>query len=148
MKKLLLALTMLSTPAFAADYIDSQTGFDGAEIHIKQIQQRDDKLTLVLEYENTSDDVIEVKGVEFDDVYYITGDKKYPILRDTNGNYVAAPQSSYSCCLFTRNTRSIEIKAKSKKVAWFKFEQPGDNDWPIEFVLPGAIPFVLEKPAN
>lgn len=148
MKYILLAFTMLTTQALANTYIYSQSNFDGIEVHVKQLLQRDGKMTLVLEYENKSDDILEMNGFHIEKVYYITGDKKYPVLKDTKGDYIGAPLIHSKHAFSTSSKKPIDMAAKSKKVIWFKFQSPNDKDWPIEIILPGTIPFVLEKPAS
>lgn len=136
--------TFFSTSALAQDYIDSQPGPNGFDVHLRQVQVRNDQLTVVLLIENTTDEISEFPAGDVKDVYLVTSDKKYPVLTDSEGNFIGAPVAQ----AFDQWFRRAEFEPNSAQQSWFKFEAPGDSDWPVELALPGVIPFLLEKPGN
>ncbi|SCZ68597.1 hypothetical protein [Epibacterium ulvae] len=150
MKNFALALaisSLLSTTALAQEYIESQPGPNGVEIHLKQVQLRNNQMTVVLVVENTSDEGIEFAGGDVNDIYVVTSDKKYPVLTDSEGQFVGAPIAQAFDAWFER-TQFEDLEPNSTQQSWFKFEAPADSDWPVELALPGVIPFLLEKPES
>lgn len=134
----LFSLLCLSAPApvFAADAIQTQSGTEGdVEVDVVKAAVKDGTLTIQLAYRN--------KGKEpakfyFDakEVYYIDEKekKKYHVLKDNKGTYIAAPIRSAETILF-------EVKANGKTISWYKFPAPTSGATKINLVLPNVLPF-------
>lgn len=144
--------------AQAADFLDTQFGPEGLEVHLLKAAVSNKVLTIAFMIENSSDSEVKIKNFATDEALFTTADKKYPVLKDTNGFYLAstlAKRSTQPGVIFYPpispegkkfNPGSLRFKGKSKKVGWVKFEAPSDDEWPIELSLPGVTPFTISKP--
>jgi len=110
-------------------------------------------MTIVFAAENTGDQETEYFSFPIRQVYFATGDKKYPVIKDTDGFWLASTiaYSNTNFDLFSHKTNASEyytfkIKPNGKKIGWMKFEAPEEADWPLDLTLPGITPFTLNKP--
>jgi len=152
-KKILLIATLLFTAnAHSADYFDTQYGEDGMEVHIMKVTFNKNIMTIVFAVENTSDEEITYKEFPIKQVYVNTGDKKYPIIKDAKGDWLAstvgynADNNIFADRKDFSSSYTFKIKSKGKKIGWMKFEKPQDADWPLDLNFPGVTPFTLNKP--
>lgn len=156
MKKLLFIILMMSaSPAISADYLDTQYGPDGTEAHLLKASVSNNILTIAFMLENTSDISVKIRSLDIKEANYTTKDTKYPVLQDTNGQYLASTltyeEGTVWGYIFAANPDThilLEIDGGGKKVGWLKFEAPADSDWPIELSLPGISPFTISQPTN
>jgi len=155
LKPLLLISTLLFVqPAFSADYLDTQYGSDGLEVHLKKVSLNHSILTVVIELENTGDQKFKYMSLPVSQVYYNTKDKKYPVVKDTEGKWLASTVAygrftDHSIFIDQTNLSKnsmFEIGAGKKKIAWMKFEAPQESDWPLELNMIGISPFTINKP--
>ncbi len=69
--------------------------------------------------------------IETKDVYYIAGEKKYPVLKDKEGNWLSGPGESFE----------EYIKPGKPQVIWYKFPAPPNDGTKIQIGLEGVVPF-------
>ena len=132
----LLALLCVSSPVLAADAIQTQSATEGdVEVDVVKASVKDGTLTIQLAYRNKGE---EPAKFYFDakEVYYIDEKekKKYHVLKDNKGTYIAAPIRSGETVLF-------EVKPDGKMVSWYKFPAPTSGATKINLVLPNVLPF-------
>ena len=148
------AFLTLSGPAFANDFMDTQYGPFGSEVHLLRASVTNDVLTIAFMIENTSSKVEYMNSMDVTEVAYTTSDKKFPVLTDANGEYLAsttAYKQNEDNHIFRGPdiTRvSIRFAEGERQVGWVKFEAPSDADWPIDLSLPGVSPFTIAKPVE
>jgi len=153
-KKILFISTLLfASSAYSADYLDTQFGDNGLEVHIMKVSINKNIMTIVFAAENTGEDDAEFSSFPVRQVYFSTSDRKYPVIKDTEGLWLASTiaYSNTDIDLFSHKLNASEyytftIKPNGKKVGWMKFEAPQDGDWPLDLTLPGITPFTLNKP--
>lgn len=151
MKRLIFILTMIfTTPAMAADFLDTQYGPDGVEVHLLKASVFNGVLTVAFMVENPTDQKIQMSSMGIDEALYTTQDMKFPVLKDTNGKYLASTitydEGNVSGFLFAvapDKYIDITIDPGGRKVGWLKFQSPPDDQWPIEVSLPGVTPFTV-----
>lgn len=149
----LIASMLFIVPSFAADYIDTQYGPDGLEVHIKKVSTNHNVLTVVFEIENTGDEEVEYLALPVSQVFYNTNDKKYPVLKDAEDKWLASTiaYSNSDVSIFSHKEDLSEyytftLDAGKTKIGWAKFEAPQDSDWPLDLSFPGISPFSISKP--
>lgn len=151
----LVSLFLTSSHTFAANYLDTQYGQDGIEVHLLKATVTNNVLTVSFMVENTTGTEVELKSMVIANTNYTSADKKYPVLKDADGKWLASTityDASHShSSLFTSKESPfryhyISLKDKKKRVGWVKFEAPQEGGWPIEVALPGVSPFTIEKP--
>ena len=149
------AIFSLTAPTFAADYIDTQYGPDGIEVHLLKVSQANNILTIAFMLENTTVAEVRFVSMAIDNALYTTADTKYTVLKDADDKYLASTISyadknssdeGYIFAALPKETKRLSLEDGSKKVGWIKFEAPKEEDWPIEVSLPGVTPFTIEKP--
>lgn len=151
-------LTLFLIPSsHAVKALDTQYAQDGIEVHLLKANVSHGVLTTSFMFENTSESAVIFESMVVSGAHYTTADKKYPVLKDTNGKWLASTitynekPSGSSRALFTNrdnpsNAHTIRFDGGAKRVGWVKFEAPTDDAWPIELTLPGVSPFTIEKP--
>jgi len=155
--KLLLSLFIITAfqQSFAADYLDTQFGQDGIEVHLLKAKNSNNVLTVSFMFENSTGKSVTLTSLVITDANYTSSDKKFPVLKDANDKWLASTvtyeKGSAKDALFTysespNHNHTLYFNDGSKRVAWLKFESPSDEDWPIELTLPGVSPFTIEKP--
>ena len=156
MKNMFIFIIMVSslfTSTFADDYIDTQYGPDGIEVHLLKVSEANNVLTVSFMLDNTSGDKVKFVSMAIENVLYTTTDTKYPVLKDVDGKYLASTitydegaVNGFIFAVHASQYKSLSLKDGAKKVGWIKFEAPNADDWPIEVSLPGVSPFTIEKP--
>lgn len=154
-KLLLLSMFLFTVNSHAAEYLDTQYGQDGIEVHLLKAKISNNVLTVSFMVENTTGAKVEFNSMVVSNVNYTSSDKKYPVLKDVDGKWLASTitydESNSTNSLFTWKKSPyqyhyIKLANKNKRVGWVKFEAPQDGNWPIELALPGVTPFTIEKP--
>ena len=155
-KKTLIILSFLFTVnTQAANYLDTQYGQDGVEVHLLKAKVTNDVLTVSFMVENTSGAKVEFKSMVIGNVNYTSADKKYPVLKDADNKWLASTityeDTNSNDSLFTAKESAyqyhyIRLADGKKRVGWVKFEAPKEGGWPIEVALPGVSPFTIEQP--
>jgi len=152
---LIISLLLISINSYADNYLDTQFGQDGVEVHLLKVKTSNNVLTISIMIENTTGDKLKFISMVVADANYTSADKKYPVLKDANGKWLASTityeEKNADGALFTNKESPFEyhtmkFKKDQKHVGWLKFEAPSDDNWPIELALPGVSPFTIEKP--
>lgn len=153
-KKILLISTLLfSANAHSADYLDTQYGENGLEVNIMKVTFNKNIMTVVFSVENTTDEESVNSAFPIKQVYYNTGDKKYPVIKDAKDHWLASTiaYSTSKTDIFADQLNisqyyTFKLKPKGKKIGWMKFEAPQESDWPLDLNFPGVTPFTINKP--
>ncbi len=103
------------------------------EVDVMKAKVAGDILTVVLAYRNNGDWIKMEHATE--DVHYIDkqAKKKYHLLRDDAGRYLADPVFG--------DKYAVTIDKGNRKMAWFKFPAPPAEVATIDLSVPGVIPF-------
>ncbi len=154
-KLLLISLLTFSANVHAASYLDTQFGQDGIEVHLLKAKVANKVLTISFMVDNSTGSKVKFQSMVVGNANYTSSDKKYPVLKDAEGKWLASTityedRGSYNS-LFTsksspEQTHYVYLNNKNKRVGWVKFQAPEDGSWPIEVTLPGVSPFTVEKP--
>ena len=144
LRSLIPVLPLLVSSANAAEAIQTQATADG-DVQVDVIQAATDQriLTVQLAYRNTSNVDLRIK-YPVSGVYYIDERerKKYSVLRDSNGEWVAAPTAYGN--IATQHGWGVEalpLQAGGKLIVWFKFPAPPASTTKINLVIPDVPPF-------
>lgn len=128
-------LLAASTTTVVADPLQTQPASSGKmEVDAIKASVKDGILTIQLAYRNKgSEDVNLYYGIE--GVYYIDekDKKKYHVLKDSKGTWIAAPLEGVSIV--------GPVKADDKTIVWFKFPAPATASTKVNLVVPGVLPF-------
>lgn len=154
MKKMmlsLLALFLLSlSPAHAAQYIDSQMGENGVDVHVTKARVLNGVLGVTLLYvNNTKTSYQPGLKLKAEEVFLLAGQKKYQILKDLQTNeWLAAPlvKARLSDKIFlgpTHLSAASKYREGEKKVSWLKFPAPPAGVNTVELLIPGVSPFTF-----
>jgi len=126
---------LLLCASFAvAGSLQTQMAMQGdVEVDVMKAKVSGDILTVVLAYRNNGD--WEKFEYPVDDVHYLEkqGKKKYHLLKDDSGRYLADPVH--------RDKFTVVIDKGARKMAWFKFPAPPEGISNIDLSIPGVIPF-------
>ncbi len=167
-----LAMLLFSTqPAPAGQVLDEQFGPDGAKVELVKAKIRNGVLTLAVRYihpwieekqkarKKRNTDVmhrdIKIK-FKVGDVFYVADGKRYHVLKDKEGNWLAAPvagdfiggpmgEDALKEKLEKNLVPALEIDQYHPiQVLWFKFPAPPEGVDEIEFQIPEVSPFDVE----
>ncbi len=159
------------------EVMDEQFGPGGSKVELVKARVRNGVLTIAVRYVHPWEALtLEEKGkydknvrrkieltsrkisIKFkvNSVFYVANGKKYHVLKDKNGNwlaspvvgdYVAEPVDKESV---NRHLKKGEVPAlildenHPVKILWFKFPAPPEGVQEIEFQIPEAAPFDVE----
>ncbi len=155
MKKIVFAAAVaFAAPAMAQQFLDTQYGPNGVEVHLLKASVANDVLTIAFMLDNTTGESQRVMSLGIADVVYTTADTKFPVLRDVNDQYLAstityeknADQFIFAAVPDDENT--LSLSKGERQVGWVKFEAPDASEWPIEVSLPGVSPFTISQPSE
>jgi hypothetical protein len=122
--------------------IATRPGSGGLEVDLTSAAVTGDVLTVALRYRNTTDSYREI-DVSFPiDQVSITDDatsRRYGVLKDQSGQYMAAPLSGETSIKFT--VGSQKSTPGIYEVAWFKFPAPPTQAQAISINIPKVAPF-------
>jgi hypothetical protein len=129
------AATAAAAPA-GASLASQETNWQGVVADVVELQRKGNTLTAKVRFRNggTDDRQVEVK---FDEVYLMDAPnaKKYEVLRDEKGVYIAGLRSGW-------NDRWYDtLKASQTHLIWMKFPAPPPEVNTITLQLPNTPPF-------
>ena len=132
-------------PASGSGAIQTQMGMTGdVEVDLLKASVQEGILTVTLAYRNKGNQEVQLKQIALDDVYFIseTEKKKYHVLKDSKGDWIAAPVARGTLGTDTGfGAKSIAVGPGSKAIVWFKFPAPPENVPMINLVVPDVMPF-------
>ncbi|MCP5104342.1 MAG: hypothetical protein GY950_13220, partial [bacterium] len=110
----------------------------GVEVDLTKITVKNNVVTVKLKFRNTGT-VKHSMQIGYRDCYIMdeANQKKYYVLKDSDGLYIAGPQHDQSGG--GRFWFSVD-PGKSKNM-WLKFPEPADNPETISISIPGVAPF-------
>jgi hypothetical protein len=143
LRSLILALPLLLGSAGRVEAIQTQTTDGNVEVGVMKVVADQGILTVQLVYHNTSNVDLGIK-YPVSEVYYIDEKerKKYPVLKDSHGEWVAAPTAYGS--IATQHGWGVEalpLQAGGKVIVWFKFPAPPASTTKINLIVPNLLPF-------
>ena len=141
-KYLLIVLaTVLSTSVLAGP-LQTQYHNGGAEVSVLKAKIADGVLTVILRYDNMGGDKIR-ESYPLKEVYYIDPavNKKYHVLKDENGKWIANPVNTDGRIGAVGHTWPFTVEEGKKKVVWFKFPAPTSSTTKVNLVVPNITPF-------
>ncbi len=114
--------------------IQTQYGSDGIEVDLIRCKVVGNVLTTVFQFRNSSAKEVS-RFIKLSEVYYVANDKKFQILRDDKGGWLAAPEVA--------NDRSYisGIAQDKPQIAWYKFPAPPEDVTRIQLNLDDITPF-------
>jgi hypothetical protein len=103
-------------------------------------------LTVSILYDNDNDTEgrVDIERPDLNEIHYVAGSKKYPVLKDANGDWLASPVHDKDKLLVANVVKVHSTKKGTKVVVWFKFPAPPEGTTSIEISLPGVSPFTAE----
>lgn len=142
---MIVALSLLAfvQSAFALDAIDTQYGPNGMPVHLLKAKVNNGVLTVSIMYENNTGGYFHMKRPALKEINYVAGSKKYPVLKDANGDWLASPVHGDK--LLRKDVGDdFLFGADSKVVVWFKFPAPPEGTTSVEISVPGVSPFTAD----
>lgn len=137
-------LILSTSPVFSEQALQTQMHMEGdVEVDLIKVSIIDGVLTTVFAYRNNGSEEVGIK-YSVSEVYYLdkSEGKKYHVLADSKGEWIAAPVARGSIATETGSSaRPVNIPANGKKLVWFKFPAPPKTSVEIDIVLPGTLPF-------
>jgi hypothetical protein len=167
---LLSVLLLTVQPAPAGQVLDEQYGPDGAKVELVKAKIRNGVLTLAVRYTHPAE-VLSLNGkhpsinqrarripIKFkvNSVFYIAAGKRYHVLKDKEGNWLAAPVAGDYIAGPADKDWLEKAKKQNKipalflseghpiQIIWFKFPAPPEGVDEIEFQIPEVSPFDVE----
>ena len=141
-----LIFIVLSQVTLADEPIDTQIASGGLNVHLLKTSVNHGVLTVTVMVENTSDELVIINAFDPEELYYVVGDKRYPVLRDAENNWMLSPFGIKKLFFKGSANRKIRFDSREKIVGWMKFEAPVNDAWPVELSLPQTAPFLIEMP--
>ncbi len=162
----IITLLILSGTVSGKEVLDEQFGPGGAKVELVKAKIRNNVLTLAVRYihpvEFNSNPEMKLRTrtipIKFkvSSVFYIADGKRYFVLKDRDGNWLASPVvGDYIAEPVDMQTLKKEMKknklpalileeAHPVKILWFKFPAPPEGVDGIEFQIPEVSPFDVE----
>ncbi len=171
-------LTISFHDLMAGEVMDEQFGPGGSKVELVKAKVRNDVLTIAVRYVHpyetmTAEEQNQLRGknwrreadiksrqipIKFkvSSVFYVANGKKYHVLKDKNGNWLASPvvgdyvAEPVDIKSVKRHLRKGEVPAlildanHPVKILWFKFPAPPEGVQGIEFQIPEVAPFDVE----
>ncbi len=136
----ILILLVPGTILLAQKAIQTQESdlWDGIEVDLTKVSIKNSVITVKLKFRNQGIDKHSVR-IEFASCYIMdeANQKKYYVLKDTDGIYIAGPQHDQD-----KGGRFwFTINPGKSKGLWLKFPEPTDNPETISISIPGVPPF-------
>ncbi len=142
---LVLPLTCFST-GIAQTALQTQYGPDGVEVDLMRAKVGGKVLSVVFAFRNTGSSSAEVT-YKIDEVHYIdnTESKKYQVLKDEKGVWLAGPISSFKQYIKNKweifPATHVHLSEGEKKIVWYKFPAPPEGVSSVQINLPEISPF-------
>ena len=144
LSQVFLTLVLGTSPAFSADPLQTQMRMTGdVEVDLVRAAIDDGVLTAIFAYRNNGTEEAGIK-YKVSEVFYLdkSEGKKYHVLADSQGDWIAAPVARGSIAVETgMSAQSVPIPPGGKKLVWFKFPAPPKTSMEIDIILPDALPF-------
>ncbi len=155
----------------AKEVLDEEFGPGGSKVELVKAKVRNGVLTLAVRYvhpweaktfeEKKKLDKSYVRKVEItrrkipikfkvEKVFYIANGKRYYVLKDKNGQWLASPVvGDYIADAASKTSKKgihpiILDSEHPVRILWFKFPAPPEGIDEIEFQIPGVAPFDVE----
>ena len=137
-----IVLLVLAGPLTAEEALQTQYHDSGAEVQAIKAKAADGVLTIIVRYTNDTGGKIE-ESFPLSEVYYIdpVENKKYSVLRDENGKWIANPVNNQGKIGVVGRDWGLGIDDGKKKVMWFKFPEPASGGDVVNLVVPNVTPF-------
>ncbi len=136
----LLVLFVSTAFIHAGEVLQTQEAdvWDGIEVDLTKMTIKNNIVTVKFKFRNTGADNQTVR-FGYRDCYIMdeTNQKKYFVLKDSDGIYIAGPQHDQS----GGGRFWFEVKAGKSKNMWMKLPEPTDNPETISISIPGVSPF-------
>ncbi len=116
--------------------LQTQYGSDGIEVDLIRCKVVGNVLTAVFSF-RTSERRVH-KHLHVEQVYYIANNKKYQVLKDEKGAWLAAPKINN---LGGGPAAMLTIEKDKPKIAWYKFPAPPESVAKIQLNLDDITPF-------
>lgn len=137
----LLCLLFAASSVYALEPIDTQIGQDGMSVHLMKAKVNNGVLTVSILLDNDTDGAVSLIRPNINEIHYVAGSKKYPVLKDSNGAWLASPVHDEDNLFEGRHNGAYYLPQKKKVVAWFKLPAPPEGTTSIEISVPGVSPF-------
>ncbi|MEA3543701.1 MAG: hypothetical protein U9R69_00610 [Thermodesulfobacteriota bacterium] len=127
---------LLSFSSYAMESMQTQPSSDGKlEASLLSAKVRREVLTIKIMLKNISPNKV-YTSFNYDAVYYsdIDDKKKYFVLKDSEGQYIAGPIDKY------RSFRH-DIQTDGQMIVWVKFPAPPETTETIDVFIPMILPF-------
>ncbi|HEX6899814.1 MAG TPA: hypothetical protein VF789_08875 [Thermoanaerobaculia bacterium] len=125
-----------TAPATAAPLASQTSNWPGVVADVNEFRRKGSTLTARVTFRNSGPDRAE-PDIRYSEVYVMdtTAGKKYEVLRDEKGTYIAALRSGYS-------DRWYEyLQPGQTYTVWMKFPAPPQETKTITLQVPGVPPF-------
>lgn len=126
-----------SAPAAPAAALSSQeTNWTGVTAEVTEFKRKGNTLTAKVRFRNSGTETME-PDIRLRDTYVMdsSAGKKYEVLKDEKGTYIAALHPGYSDRWYTN------VKAGEQATIWMKFPAPPAEVKAVTLQLPGVPPF-------
>ncbi len=170
-------LTISFHDLMAGEVMDEQFGPGGSKVELVKAKVRNGVLTIAVRYVHPWEAMTPEKKGEYEknllrkveftsrripikfkvsSVFYVANGKKYHVLKDKNGNWLASPvvgdyvAEPVDIKSVKRHLKKDEVPAlildkdNPVKILWFKFPAPPEGVQGIEFQIPEVAPFDVE----
>jgi len=168
---LLILILFYAQSAPAGQVLDEQFGPDGSKVELVKAKIRNGVLTLAVRYihpwieekqkeRKKRDEDVYLRRIpikfKIGDVFYVANGKRYHVLKDKEGNWLAAPvagdfiggpmgEDALKEKLEKNMVPALQIdQSHPIQVLWFKFPAPPEGVDEIEFQIPEVSPFDVE----
>jgi len=125
---------------FAAEVIQTQESslWDGVEVDLLSVKVRNNILTVKIKFRNEGEESQKL-GAYYESCYIMdeTNQKKYFVLKDSDGKYIAGPKGGDHKGGYFEFT----IEPSKSKGIWMKFPAPEKSPETISLSIPGVFPF-------
>ncbi len=124
----------------APPVLQTQYGPDGIEVDLIRCKVSDKVLSVAFKFRSTAEDGSVSVDIDTRVVHYVANNKKYQVLKDDKGNWVAGPLDLIHKGVAS-GTRIYLGDSKASKVVWYKFPAPPEEVTKIQINLDGIMPF-------
>lgn len=125
-----------STRPAAASLASQETNWPGVAAEVTEFRRKGNTLTAKVLLRNQGTDPAETE-INYKEVYLMDlgGGKKYEVLRDEKGNYIAALRSGWSDRWYEK------LEPGRTVTVWMKFPAPPADVRSVTLQVPGVLPF-------
>lgn len=130
------AAAAAAVPAPGAALAAAETQWDGVVAEVVEFRRRGNTLTAKVRFRNEGEEEPEV-DLFYTEVYLMdaAGGKKYEVLKDEDGRYIAALRSGNPSRWYKR------LSPGASQTIWMKFPAPPEEVRTITLQVPGIPPF-------